>query len=147
MKNMRELSKLRNRERGAVANIVAFAWTALFGMAVLAIDFGYLYTKRRGVQAVADAAVRAAMPTFANNGSSGLSLATPKARNVVNYNGYVDGTAATTVVIDNGNPADVDTFRVKITRDYPTFIGGIFGMSGKSVSGVAVGRRAGGGGG
>ena len=33
-------------------------WTALFGMAVVAVDFGYLYTKKRSMQAVADAALK-----------------------------------------------------------------------------------------
>ena len=39
-------------------------WTALFGMAVMAVDFGYLYTKKRGLQSAADAALLASMPAF-----------------------------------------------------------------------------------
>ena len=68
MKKLPMLPVKRNHELGAVVVLVAVMWTALFGMAVLAVDFGYLYTKRRGTQAVADAAVRAAMPTFMKNG-------------------------------------------------------------------------------
>ena len=62
MKNLPMLPNTRNRERGAVAMMVAVMWTVLFGMAVLAFDFVYLYTKRRNIQAAADSAVRAAMP-------------------------------------------------------------------------------------
>ena len=52
MKNLHMTSSPRDRERGSVAILIAVMWTALFGMAVVAVDFGYLYTKRRNVQAV-----------------------------------------------------------------------------------------------
>ena len=52
---------LRDRERGAVAIVIGVLWTALFGLAVLAVDFGYLYAKRRGLQSVADTVLKPAM--------------------------------------------------------------------------------------
>lgn len=138
MRTMPTLPNRRNRELGAIAIIIAFAWTALFGMAVLAIDFGYLYAKRRGVQAVADAALRASMPTWVDAYPSGLSAATAKANLVASANGYVNGggTAITTTQ-DVGN----NLYTVSVSRMYPTFIGGVFGLSGKTVTGKATGRR------
>ena len=88
MKMMQTFPRTRNRERGAVAVVVAFAWTALFGMAVLAVDFGYLYAKRRGVQAAADVALRASMPDWVSGYPNGLSAAGTKARAVANANGF-----------------------------------------------------------
>ena len=59
--------KPRTRHR---AHLIAVMWTALFGMAVVAVDFGYLYTKKRGVQSVADSALKAAMPVFKTSGGT-----------------------------------------------------------------------------
>ena len=67
MKNEPLTMNLRDRERGAVAIVIGVMWTALFGLAVMAVDFGYLYTKKRNLQSVADAVLKAAMPVFASN--------------------------------------------------------------------------------
>jgi len=142
MRTMPTLPNKRNSELGAIAIIIAFAWTALFGMAVLAIDFGYLYAKRRGVQSVADAALRASMQTWVDAYPSGLSAATAKANVVTSANGYVNGSNATVATTESGN-----LYTVSVSRTYPTFIGGVFGLSGKTVTGKATGQRTGGGGG
>src|SRR5262245_33671375 len=133
MKNIPMLHKTRNRERGAVAIIVAFTWTALFGAAVLAIDFGYLYAKRRGVQAAADATLRITMKTWMQ---SGYSAATGQATTVAGQLGY--NTAADTVTTSQDTVNNL--FTVKISRVYPTFFAGLFGMNGKAVSGTATGK-------
>lgn len=138
MKKMQTFPRSRNRERGAVAVVVAFAWTALFGMAVLAVDFGYLYAKRRGVQAAADIALRASMPGWVSNYPNGYSSATNTARNVANANGF-SSSYGDSVVTREDIPNNL--FTVSITRTFPTFIGGMFGYSGKTVTGTAVGRR------
>jgi len=135
MKKRPLLPAKRNHELGSVVILVAVMWTALFGMAVLAVDFGYLYTKRRGVQAVADAAVRAAMPIYMTNG---LTLAAARARAVATANGYVDGTSNTTVQFDE--PVANSQFRARIGRTYPTFFGSLFGLTSKIVTGTTVGR-------
>jgi hypothetical protein len=139
MKNTPTRPNLRSRERGAIAVVVAFAWTALFGMAVLAVDFGYLYAKRRGVQTVADQALRAAMPTWVNGYPNGFSTARDKARSVANRNGYTNGTGNTTV--DATQDVVNNLFTVTVSRTYPTFLGGVFGLNGKTVSARATGRR------
>lgn len=138
MKKRSTRSVKRNRELGAVAILVAVMWTALFGMAVLAVDFGYLYTKRRGVQAVTDAAVRSAMPTYMSATSNGFSQASQLARNIATANGYTDGTSDGTQV--RFDEPTTDNFRMRITRTYPTFFGSLFGLASKQVSGSTTGR-------
>jgi Flp pilus assembly protein TadG len=133
----------RNRELGAVAILVAVMWTTLFGIAVLAVDFGYLYAKRRGVQAVADAALRSAMPIYAagNGGSTAYSGAQTQSNLVAGGNGYVNGQNNTTIAY--ANDVANKRFTVTITRRYPTFLGGIFGLASKNVSGTATGEVSG----
>ena len=137
MRTMPTLPNKRNRELGAIAIIIAFAWTALFGMAVLAIDFGYLYAKRRGVQSVADAALRGSMPTWVRAIPNGYSGATAKA------NLSRAPTATSTVRNDNHHDRGrrQPSYTVNVSRTYPTFIGGVFGLSGKTVTGKATGQR------
>jgi hypothetical protein len=106
-------------------------WTALFGMAVMAVDFGYLYTKKRGLQSAADAALIAAMPAFV---ASNFTTADTTARHVASLNGFPSG-ASTTVA---GNK-----FTVTITKTHPTFFGGIFGMSSKTITATASGQLTG----
>jgi len=139
MKKRSTRSVKRNRELGAVAILVAVMWTALFGMAVLAVDFGYLYTKRRGVQAVTDAAVRSAMPTYMSATSNGFSQASQLARNIATANGYTDGTSDGTQV--RFDEPTTDNFRMRITRTYPTFFGSLFGLASKQVSGSTTGAK------
>src|SRR5215468_10696916 len=101
MKNLPTLPFMRNRERGAVAIVVAFTWTALFGMAVLAIDFGYLYAKRRGAQAAADARLKISMPTWVSNYPTGGSQANSKATGAASSFGYSSSEVTTTEDIAN----------------------------------------------
>jgi hypothetical protein len=142
MKKMPMFPGSRNRQLGAVAVVVGFVWTALFGMAVLAIDFGYLYAKRRGVQAVADAALRSAMPIYSagNGGTSAFAGASTRVHSVANGNGYVHGANDTTITPSNDTVNRRLT--VTITRRYPTFLGGVFGLAAKNVTGTATGELA-----
>jgi hypothetical protein len=131
MKNVPMMFKQRDRELGSVAILVTIMWTALFGMAVMAVDFGYLYTKKRGLQSAADAALIASMPAFV---AQNYTTADATAVHVAGLNGYTSG-ASTTVA---GN-----TFTVSITKTHPTFFGGIFGMSSKTITANAVGQLTG----
>ncbi|HMF43125.1 MAG TPA: Tad domain-containing protein, partial [Polyangia bacterium] len=137
MKNKPMLLNLRDHERGAVAIVVAFTWTALFGMAVLAIDFGYLYAKRRGLQAAADGLLKVSMPDWVRLYPSGWSTANNDATtNAASF--YVTSSEVSTTE----NPG-AKTFTVTVSRTYPTFIGGIFGMNGKTVTASATGQMTG----
>ena len=115
----------RNSERGAIAILIAAMWTTLFGLAALAVDVGYLYTRQRGLQAVTDAAVTAAMPTYQQ---SGFNPARNRATAVASANGYTTTTTppVTTVTVDE--PV-ANQFRVRVARTFPTFFGSLFGMS------------------
>ena len=68
--------------------MVAVMWTALFGMAVVAVDFGYLYTKKRGLQSVADSALKAAMPVYR---TQGVNAAQARATQIARLSGYEQG--------------------------------------------------------
>jgi Flp pilus assembly protein TadG len=130
MNNLSMTSSPRNRERGSVAILIAFMWTALFGMAVVAVDFGYLYTKRRNVQAVADSAVTAAMPVLAGGSQSG---ATARAQGVANANNFTGADIVT-------NTATASQLTVTLQRTYPTFFGSVLGMTPKTIQATAIGR-------
>ena len=123
----------RNSERGAIAILIAAMWTTLFGLAALAVDVGYLYTRQRGLQAVTDAAVTAAMPTYQ---SIGFNPAQNRAAAVANANGYSNG-GGTTVTVDE--PV-ANQFRVRVSRTFPTFFGSILGISQKTITATSVGR-------
>lgn len=126
----------RNSERGAIAILIAAMWTTLFGLAALAVDVGYLYTRQRGLQAVTDAAVTAAMPTYQ---STGFNPARNRATAVAGANGYTTTTSnpVTTVTVDE--PV-ANQFRVRVARTFPTFFGSLFGMSQKQITATSVGR-------
>jgi Flp pilus assembly protein TadG len=123
----------RNSEHGAIAIVIAAMWMTLFGMAVLAVDFGYLFSRQRNLQSVADAAVTAAMPTFV---SSSLSAAQTRALAIADANGYRNDATTT---VDAMSPAS-GQFRVTIKRTFPTFFASVFGMSSKQVTGTATGK-------
>src|SRR5688572_5928528 len=133
MKNLTKTRTVRNAERGAIAIVIAAMWTTLFGIAALAVDFGYLYTRQRGLQAVSDAAVTAAMPTYK---LSGFNPAQIRALSVLSANGFVSGGNTTVSVTE---PV-ANQFRVSVSRTFPTFFGSIFGITNKSVTGTSVGR-------
>ena len=114
--------------------MIAVMWTALFGMAVVAVDFGYLYTKKRGLQSVADSSLKAAMPVYR---TQGVTAAQTRARDIARLSGYEDGVRDTTVRF--AEPAVGTQFKVTIGRMHPTFFGGIFGMIPRSIEASATG--------
>jgi hypothetical protein len=146
MKKLRMTFTHRDRERGAVALLVAVMWTTLFGMAVVAVDFGYLYTKKRNMQSIADGALKAAMPVFMANGggasgSTAANLALARAQAVALMSGYQNAE----VTALPSMPAS--QFGIKIQRSHPTFFGGLFGIGTKDLKAQATGELTGGSGG
>jgi hypothetical protein len=132
MKNLTKTRTVRNAERGAIAIVIAAMWTTLFGIAALAVDFGYLYTRQRGLQAISDAAVSAAMPVYR---TSGFNPASTRATAVANANNV---TGAITVAVDE--PVANSQLRVRVSRTFPTFFGRMFGISNKTITGTSTGR-------
>jgi hypothetical protein len=143
MKNLRMTLTHRDRERGAIALLVAVMWTALFGMAVVAVDFGYLYTKKRGMQSAVDGALKAAMPVFMANGggTAGANAAQDPATKVAQLSGFTTSEISFLTGLPNNQ------FGVKIQRSHPTFFGGLFGIGTKTLSAQATGELTGGSGG
>src|SRR5262245_42357651 len=137
MKNLRKTLTPRDRERGAVALLVAVMWTALFGMAVIAVDFGYLYTKKRGMQGAVDGALKAAMPVFKQNGggTAAATAALTRAQQVALLSGFQSSEVTQLSV---ASPAT--QFGVRIQRSHPTFFGGLFGIGSKDLSAQATGE-------
>src|SRR5436305_3705461 len=126
MKTLPLTLNLRDRQRGAVAIVIGVMWTALFGLAVMAVDFGYLYTKKRNLQSVADAVLKATMPLYASNG---LTTATRTRGNAIAaLSGYVDDGGVTTVVGYTDIPGPPKQLQVTGGRTHPPFFAGIFGM-------------------
>ena len=121
MKNTAMHLQSRNRERGAVAILVTVMWTALFGMAV---DGGRL---RLPLHEAARAAVGGRCGGARGDAGVHGSRTTPAANDTrlgwPSANGYIDGGRHRT------RSAAGNKCTVTITRTYPTFFGGIFGMS------------------
>ena len=99
----------RNPESGAIAFVVAAMWMVLFGLAAFAVDMGYRYQSKFGLQAAADAAVRAGMPQFV---AGNTTLATSNAIAMAGANGYPSGQVTVT---PSGN-----LFQVDITATPPS---------------------------
>src|SRR6516165_9745338 len=127
----------RNPESGAIAFVVAAMWMVLFGLAAFAVDMGYRYQSKFGLQAAADAAVRAGMPSFVNDDVNG---ATTKAIAMAGANGYPSNQVTVT---PSGN-----LFQVDISATPPSFFLGLFGSpSSFPLGATAIGEKTGGGGG
>jgi hypothetical protein len=142
MKNLPLTMNLRDRERGAVAIVIGVMWTALFGLAVMAVDFGYLYTKKRNLQTVADAVLRGTMPLYVSS-STGLvdQPMRDRAARIADLSGYRDDGGVTTTVQVLGVPGlPANQLQVTISRKHPTFFAGIFGMRPRQITAGAVGE-------
>jgi hypothetical protein len=107
----------RNPERGAIAFVVAAMWMVLFGLAAFAVDLGYRYQSKFGLQAAADSAVRAAMPKFVNDDLQG---AHDSAIAMASANGYTSGVTTN---------ASGNLFQVDISVTPPSFFLGLFGSA------------------
>jgi hypothetical protein len=119
----------RNPELGAIAIVVAALWMTLFGLAAFAVDIGYGYTNKRGLKAVADAAVRAAMPVYTPGNPS---AAVTRVNDIAAANGYSSGVAVS-------YPA-TDQLRVRVELTQPFYFLKLFGMSSKVVSAYSTGE-------
>ena len=118
----------RNAERGAIAILVAALWMTLFGLAAMAVDAGYLYQSQRGLQAVADSAVMAGLPSLGGS----QTTAHDNAVTMLTANGY--SSAVSTVT------ASATQLTVTIQSTQPTFFGGIFGLHSKQLNVTSVGQ-------
>jgi hypothetical protein len=117
MKQIKRTQPQRSPERGAVAILLAFFLTTLFGFAAFSIDMGFRYTRFRMLQAVADASVSAGMPALV---AGNANTAGTNATNMAMANGY-SGANAT---IDTTVPGQLS---VTVMATAPSFFSAIFG--------------------
>ncbi|HVV17617.1 MAG TPA: pilus assembly protein TadG-related protein [Polyangia bacterium] len=131
----RQPRPVRRKESGSVTIIVAALLSALFAMAALGVDAGFFYQTSRNLQAAADAAVMAGLPSLGT--SSGLTTAVSKAQSMATTgSGYASADVTATT-------ATVGTKRrltVKITATVPFFFGKVFHYSTRTLTATAVGE-------
>jgi Flp pilus assembly protein TadG len=122
----------RHPATGSVTILVAVLWTALFGMAAMAIDVGHMYLSRRNLQEVADAAVMAGLPSLSASATTARSRASAMAQ----QNGYTSSNVTTTT----GTAGGLSTLTVTITASEPFFLAKAFGYTAKTLSATAIGQ-------
>lgn len=126
----------RRSDRGSILIMVAFLMTALFGMAALAVDAGFLYQSRQRMQAAADAAVMAGLPSLASSAAAQTAAKTAAA-NIASSCGF--STGVTTSVATVGTKLRLT---VTITKTQSMFFSRIFGLTSKSMTVTAIGENA-----
>jgi hypothetical protein len=131
---MRKYSDPRDGQRGAVSIILAAMMTTLFGLTALAVDAGFLYTRSRVLQDVADSAVTAGMSDL--KGGS-IANAENDAKNLVTEFSTANSTVVTT---DAATGTSATQLSVHLTWSQPFFFGSIFGFHTKTLNATAVGK-------
>lgn len=117
----------RDPQRGTVTILVAAISMGLFAMAALAVDAGYWYQARAGLQNQADAAVMAGLPSLATS----QSTAKTNAKSIA-LAAYPSATV-------NATPTS-SSLTVTISATQRSFFGSIFGLSTKPMTVTAVGQ-------
>ncbi len=125
----------READSGTIAVVAALAFVALIGMAALVVDGGYLATRRRSMQGVADAAALAgafSLPTSAT--------AISQARANATENGYTNAVNGVTVTVNSPYSSDARRIEVIVQTNVPTFLGKALKINAGVVRGRAVGK-------
>ncbi|MDA1312622.1 MAG: pilus assembly protein TadG-related protein [Acidobacteria bacterium] len=129
-----------NRSRSGIAlPMMAVLTTAFLAFLGLVFDTGYMVYKKRTMQAAADAAaIDGAYETLRLNNSRITSAGKYSAR----INGYTDGVADVTVLINNppaaGPNQNAQHVEAIVSQTSPTFFLGILGIGSTDVSARAV---------
>jgi Putative Tad-like Flp pilus-assembly len=120
----------RRSDSGTIAVTTAIMLPILFGMAALAVDVGFLYTRSRMIYAVADSAVAVGMRDL----MSGAGNATITA-DVNDIAGKYGGSYTITPL------PGANQVQVTVTATYPLFFSSAFGLPSKQLTVVAIGKR------
>jgi len=112
-------------EQGQILVIFALSITALLGFAGLAIDGGSTFAQQRDQQTACDLAALAAANDFLINGDP--VLATERARDVADSNGYNNGDGDTTVQVTINADAGASV-RVSISAPHHNTMAAVMGM-------------------
>jgi len=117
----------RRSDSGAMAILLAASMVFLFGLAALAVDAGFMYTRRAGLQSAADAAALA--------GARG-GLSTTRAAMMATANGYTQGVGGVTVATTSDVPNNRMT--VQITTPQPLFFASGLGYAARTITARAI---------
>jgi hypothetical protein len=120
----------RRSDSGTIAVTTAIMLPILFGMAALAVDVGFLYTRSRMIYAVADSAVAVGMRDL----MSGASNATINAD--VNDIAAKYGGAYTITPLPSATQV-----QVTVRATYPLFFSNALGLPSKQLTVVAIGKK------
>lgn len=138
-------------ESGQVVVLVAGAIFVIVGMAGLAVDIGFLYTKRRNMQTAADAAaiaganaLQTACGSSSNCSCATVSNCTNAAAEVATLNGYTNGGPNNTTVTVGApgtapaNPAGGIFVQATVSEAVPTYFMRVVGFPTVNVDATAI---------
>jgi Flp pilus assembly protein TadG len=114
----------RSGERGALAIILGFSLIMLFGLAAMAVDTGFAFTKKEKLQSAADAAALA--------GARG-GISTVRATQVATDNGFTTGGGTTVTVTPGANQ-----LTVAITTPQTFYFASGLGFAPRNITATAV---------
>jgi hypothetical protein len=121
----------RRSESGTITIMAVALLTTLMGMAALAVDLGFMYTRSRMLYAVADSAVAVGMKDLAA-GKSNAQIGTDIADMAAKYTGYTISLTPTPTTT---------TVTVKVVATYPLFFGKMIGIPSKTMTVVTAATR------
>ena len=127
----REHRASRRSESGTITIIATALLMTLMGMAALAVDLGFLYTRSRMMYAVADAAVAIGMKDLA----AGASNATITTDVQTNYGGQYGAAYSITCT------PSTNQVQVTVTHTYSLYFAKMLGFPSKQLTVTAIGTR------
>jgi Flp pilus assembly protein TadG len=135
------LKSIRKSESGQIVVLTAILISLfLIGFAALVIDVGFLYSTRRNMQTVADAAAIAGANAL-NSGLTCNSSGCAAAQDVATLNGYTNGVSGVTVAVSTPaakpSPSTGTYVEVDVSQPVPTYF-----LRALSVNTVNVGAKA-----
>jgi hypothetical protein len=120
----------RRSDSGTIVVTAAILLPVLFGMAALAIDVGFLYTRSRMIYAVADSAVAVGMKDLMS-GASSSTITSDVNDLAAKYAGAYSITAL----------PSASQVQVTVRATYPLFFGKALGFPSKQLTVVAIGQK------
>jgi hypothetical protein len=122
-------STSRRPDSGTITIMAIFLLTTMIGMAGLAVDVGFMYTRSRMMYAVADSAVYVGMKDLVAGNTSSIST------DIADLAAKYGGAYAITI------PSQTATMvQVQVQATYPLFFGKMLGFPSKQMTILAAGR-------
>jgi Flp pilus assembly protein TadG len=130
----RARSRDANRERGAIAIVMAVTLTILFAMAALAVDAGFLYTRQRSLQTIADTAALSGAKSLSVSASAAIS----RAQALATKNGYTNGVGGNVVTVTSPVAGNANQIQTTIRSTTSLFFARSIGFASKSTTVTAI---------